>query len=474
MAIPVIGKVKNPLPWLVAAVMGSLLLVGGTTYTFLNNSKSKLDVEALTVPVNQQNLKLEIEASGRVEPIKSVNVSPKNPGRLVKLMVEQGDLVEAGQTLAIMENSELKVQSSQAQAELKQATASYSEGKAKIKAEIAQAQARLNQAQARLNQAQSRIPRDLTQTKAQIKAAESRLKLAGARRERNEYLLQQGAITQDTFDGVVNNEQNAQSTLNELQEKLQQLEITGGSEVGQLEAEINEARIALEQRQQTAEDEIAGLQAAIDAANAAWQQSEIQYTDTIVKAPFAGTVTQRYAVEGSFVTPSTSASSTASASATSILALAQGLEVVAKVTEIDIGQLEPGQKVKIVADAYPDRQFEGVVKRIAPEAIVEDNVTSFEVRIKLLTGEDKLRSKMNVDVTFLGKELSDSLVVPTVAVVTEKGETGVMVLNSKNQPEFTPVKIGLTVNNQTQILEGIDGDERVFIDLPEEKKGKKK
>ncbi len=62
-------------------------------------------------------------------------------------------------------------------------------------------------------------------------------------------------------------------------------------------------------------------------------------------------MTQRYAVEGSFVAPSTSGSSTASASATSILALAQGLEVVAKVTELDIGQLQPGQKVKIVADA---------------------------------------------------------------------------------------------------------------------------
>lgn len=475
MAIPVIGKVKHPLPWLVAVVMGSLVIVGGTTYTFLNNSRSKLDIDALTVPVNQQNLQVEIEASGRVEPIKSVNVSPKNPGRLVKLLVEQGDEVEAGQTLAIMENSELKAQNSQAQAELQQATASYSEEKAKIKAEIAQAQARLNQAQARLNQAKSRIPRDLTQTKAQINAAQSRLKLTTARRKRNEYLLQQGAITQDTFDEALNDEQNAQSSLRELQEKLQQLETTGGSEVEQIEAEINEAQIALEQRQQTVEDEIAGLQAAIDGANAAWQQSEIQYADSIVKAPFAGTVTQRYAVEGSFVTPSTSASSTASASATSILALAQGLEVVAKVTEIDIGQLQPGQKVKIVADAYSDRIFKGVVKRIAPEAIIEDNVTSFEVRIKLLSGEDKLRSKMNVDVTFIGEELSDRLVVPTVAIVTQQGETGVMVLNDNNQPEFTPVKIGITVDNKTQILEGIDSDERVFIDLPEKnlKKGKK-
>lgn len=474
MAIPVIGKVKRPLPWLIALAVGSLVLFSGTTYTMINASKSKLDLEALTVSVNKQDLNVEIEASGRVEPVKNVNVSPKEPSRLVKLLVEQGDMVKEGQTLAIMENSELEAQKAQAEAEFKQARASYLEGKAKVNAEIAQAQARLNQAQAKLNQAQNRIPRDITQAKAQINAAESRLKLVEERKKRNEYLLEQGGIAQDTLDEVIDNYQNAQASLNELKEKLQQLETTGSSEVGQLEEEANEARIALEQRQQTAADEIAGLQAAVDASNAAFKQSEIKYADTIVKAPFDGTVTQRYAVEGSFVTPSTSASSTASASATSILALAQGLEVIAKVTELDIGQLEPGQKVKIVADAYPDREFEGEIKRIAPEAIVEDNVTSFEVRIKLLTGQDKLRSKMNVDVTFLGEELSDTLVVPTVAIVTEKGETGVMIVNEQDRPEFTPVKIGLTLQNKTQILEGLDGDERVFIDLPEEKgrKGK--
>ena len=150
------------------------------------------------------------------------------------------------------------------------------------------------------------------------------------------------------------------------------------------------------------------------------------------------------------------------------MALAQGLEVVAKVTELDIGQLQPGQKVKIVADAYPDREFTGEITRIAPEAVIEENVTSFEVRIKLLTGQNLLRSKMNVDVTFIGKELTDSLVVPTVAIFTENGEQGVMIPGENNQPRFQPVKIGLYLGDKTQILEGIDANQKVFIDLPEE------
>ncbi|WP_036483975.1 efflux RND transporter periplasmic adaptor subunit [Myxosarcina sp. GI1] len=468
MEIPVIGKVKPSLPWFLGLTTTCLILIGGTTYAILQSSRSKLDIETLTVAATEQNLSVEIEASGRVEPVRSVNISPKEPGRLVKLLVEQGDRVTTAQTLAIMENSEQQVETSRAAAELRQSQAGLSEGKAKIEAEIVRARARLQQARARLQQAQARIPRDIEQTKAQIDAAESRLELVKERRRRNQYLLNEGAIAQDTFDEALNEYQNAQATLTELKQRLQQLQITGDSEIAQLEAEVNEAQTDLNQRQQTAAAEIESLQATTDVSQAALERSQIQYADTIVKAPFDGIVTQRYAVEGAFVTPSTSASSTASASATSILALAQGLEVVAKVPELDVGQLERGQKVRIIADAYPDSVFFGEVAQIAPEAIIEDNVTSFEVKIRLVTGQNKLRSKMNVDVIFLGQELEDTLVVPTVAIVTQKGETGVMLLNAEDEPEFKPVNIGLTIEDKTQVLEGLEAGDRVFIDLPEE------
>ena len=444
-----------------------LTLIGFTTYKLFTSTRSEVDFESLTVPVKEEDLNVEIQASGRVEPIKSVNVSPKTAGRLTQLLVEQGDRVKAGQTLAVMENSELEVQTSQSQAELKQNRASLAEGKAEINAEIAQSEARLRQLEAKLRQVENRIPKDIQQTKAQINGAKSRLKLVEQRVERNEYLLKQGAISEDAFDEISDNAQAARSNINELRQRLEQLETTGGAEVEQIKAEIREARIALQQKQATAPDEIAALEASLEQSQAALKQSQIQYEDSIVKAPFDGIVTQRYAVEGAYVAPSTSGSSTASASANSILALAQGLEIIAKVPELDIGQLQPGQKVQIVADAYPDRQFTGEIKRIAPEAIIEENVTSFEVRVKLLTGRDALRSKMNVDVTFIGKELQDSLVVPTVAIFTEDGEQGVMVLGEDNRPVFQPVRVGLYLGDRTQILEGVEANQEIFIDLPE-------
>ena len=458
-------------PILVTGIAGiCLTLIGLTAYSIITNTGSEVEVESLTVPVRQEDLNVEIEASGRVEPIKSVNVSPKEPGRIVELLVEQGDRVETGQTLASMENAELKIQTNQARAELRQNRATLQEGKAEINAEIAQSQARFRQLQAKLRQVQSRIPKDIEQTKAQINAAESRLQLVRQRVQRNEYLLEQGAISQDAFDEIGDNAQNAKSSINELRQRLEQLQTTGGAEVEQIEAEIAEARAALEQKQATAPNEVEALEASLEQAQAAFRQSEIQYEDSIVRAPFDGIVTQRYAVEGAYVAPSTSGSGTASASANSILALAQGLEIIAKVPELDVSQLQPGQKVKVVADAYPAREFTGEIKRIAPEAVIEENVTSFEVRVKLLTGQDTLRSKMNVDVTFIGRELENSLVVPTVAIFTEDGEQGVMIPDEDGRPVFQPVKVGLYLGKDTQILEGIEADREVFIDLPESRR----
>lgn len=443
------------------------LILGTTTYVVIQKSASQTNLEELTVPVTKDNLKVKISASGKVEPIKSVNVSPKNPGRLVELMVEQGDKVVAGQTLAVMENLEIKARTAQDQAQLQQALANLQQNKITISGDIRQAKARLAQTEARLDQARARIPREISQTQAQLQAAESKLKLTQERIRRNQYLVDRGAISQDSYDEAVNENQNALAVIAEVTQRLEQLQMTRNPEISQLEAEVSEMKLALEQREKSYEDEIKALQAQVDLAQATLEQSEIQYDDTIVKAPFNGIITQRYAVEGSFVTPSTSASTSASASATSILALAQGLEIIAKVPEVDIGQLYQGQKVEIIADAYPEEVFKGTVKRIAPEAIVEDNVTSFEVRISLLTGQDKLRSKMNVDITFLGQELENTLIVPTVAIVTQEGTTGVMLLNEENKPEFMPVKLGLTLQDKTQIIDGVTADDRVFIDLPE-------
>jgi HlyD family secretion protein len=474
MELPRIGKVKRPLPWLAGLLAAAIMGVGGVGYLTIAARTPKIDLNKLTVPAQAQNITLRITASGSVVPIQSVNLSPKTSGRLRELYVEQGDRVEQGQVVARMEDADAKARVAQAQANLSKAQASLAEGISGSRPEeIRSAQARLLQAQARLNQARTGNPSEVDQTRAQVKAAQSRLDLAKVRADRYGNLADEGAVSLDRRDEALTDERNARAALEEAQQRLKNVQSGTNPEIDQLEAAVAEAQAEVQRLQNgTRPEEIAQSKAAVEAAKAELQAAQVQLQDTVITAPFSGIVTQKYATQGAFVTPTTSASSTASATSTSIIAIAKGLEILAEVPEVDVGQIKPGQSVEIVADAFPDQIFKGRVKLVAPEAVVEQNVTSFQVRVSLLTGQTELRSGMNVDLTFLGQQVNNALVVPTVAIVTKDGKTGVMIPDAKNQPKFQLVTIGPTLQDQTQVLEGLKPGQRVFIDLPKDSRPK--
>ena len=436
------------------------------------------------------------------------------------MFVEQGDRVIQGQKIAQMENAETQAAFAQAQANVQQAQANLSKAKnGTRREEITQAQAKLSQAQANLNkakngnrpeetaqvqaklaQAQANLnltksiaPQQIEQASAQISAATAKLKLAQAQIDRFRSLKQSGAIAQDKLDTATADYQTARANLLDVQQKLLQIRNNSQSEVNQHQAIVTEVQQSLRQSQlgsrsedvaslaaQVAQaqaafqqakngsrpEEIAQLTAAVAVATAQMQSARSQLADSTVIAPFAGLITQRYASIGAFVTPTTSASTSTSATSTSIVALAKDMEVKAKVPEVDIGKIKVGQKVEITADAFSDKPFQGTVRLVAPEAVVEQNVTSFEVRIALDTGKELLRSGMNVNTVFSGKRTSNALTVPTTAIGSKKGKTGVYIPGENNEPKFKEIKVGGSVKDKIQVLEGLQPGDRVFIDIP--------
>ena len=478
--IPLIDKkIKHPRRWLIALITTGVLVTGAaTTYTAISQGRGKENIAELTVPVASKNVTLRIEASGTVVPIQSVNISPKNPGTITQLYVEQGDEVRKGQILARMDSDDIQARIAQARANISQATAQLAEAKAGSRPqEISQARARVAQVRAELAAAQrGNRPQEISQAQFQVAAAKARTDLAQRRVGRYRKLYQEGATERDTLDQYISEANTSQANLREAQKRLSL--IRSGSrreDITRLRASFDEASSALKLLEAGSRPEvIAQRQANVNAAQAQLQAEKVNLEDTIIRAPFSGTITQKYANIGAFVTPTTSASTSASATSSSIVALAQGLEVVANIPEGDIDAIRTGQKVKIVADAFPDKIFQGQVRLIAPEAVVESGVTLFKVKVAINTGKDKLQSGLNVDLTFLGEELENALVVPTVTIVTEDGEQGVLVPDEKNKPKFQKVTIGSQIGNETQVLEGLEPDDRVFTSPPKEYKIQKK
>ena len=73
---------------------------------------------------------------------------------------------------------------------------------------------------------------------------------------------------------------------------------------------------------------------------------------------------------------------------------------------------------------------------------------------------------MTADVDFQTGESAISTLIPTVAIVTENGKPGVLVVGQNNQPKFQEVELGLSSGSKTAIINGISPNDLIFVDLP--------
>lgn len=478
---------------------GAIGLVGATQLSWLKpGGEVNKALAELTVEARREKLIAKVKASGTITPRQTVNVSPKSAGRVIKLMVEQGDSVVEGQELARMDASDIEGERDQVLAAIASAQARLEQLRSPNRPELVrQAANEVGRSEGDVFNAESEISNaqsDITRSEGLIADARAGLELAQRQYDRNLNLQGQGAISINALDEFERKLQGARQTLrqtvaqrDQAQEKVRQAK----AKRTQAQIQVSSKQEGLMQQGQSGSDgDIAVQQAQVEEAQARLKAIETRIEDTIIRAPFSGLVTQRYASVGAFVTPTTqaSASATGGATSTSIVAIASELEVLAKIPEIDINQVKIGLSSEMVVDAFPSEIFKAKVRLIAPEAIEERDVKFFQVRLKLLSGQRTLKSGMNVDMEFAGPE-SEALLVPTVAIVTKKGRPGVLVPDEKGNPKFKPVTVGTTQSGRsrskskddggdksggstgkTQVTEGLKEGDRVFINLPEGQK----
>lgn len=136
--------------------------------------------------------------------------------------------------------------------------------------------------------------------------------------------------------------------------------------------------------------------------------------ETIIKSPIDGMVLKKYVEKGQIIASGISAVSGGTTIAT--VADLSRAYINAAVDEVDIGQIDPGQKATLIAESYPDREFSGQVLRIHPLAKVEQNVTTFDVTIQVDNSEGLLMAGMNASVEIVAGERENVLLVPREAL----------------------------------------------------------
>jgi HlyD family secretion protein len=173
-------------------------------------------------------------------------------------------------------------------------------------------------------------------------------------------------------------------------------------------------RIITATEYEAAQIDFANAQSALVAARTSLDLRKQSLEDATVRAPVGGTIIERTVALGTVITSATGAFG----GGTTLLKMADlsQVRVRALFNETDIGQVRPGQSATVTVDAYPDRRFVGMVEKIEPSAVIQQNVTMFPVLVTLDNTEGLLKPGMNGETSVLVERRVGVISVPNDAV----------------------------------------------------------
>ena len=198
------------------------------------------------------------------------------------------------------------------------------------------------------------------------------------------------------------------------------------------------------------------VKAGIAVAQAAVQAATVALENTVIRAPFDGTVLTKNADVGEVVAPL--AGSAFSKSAVVTIADLRSLQVEADVAESNLEAISPGQPCEIVLDAYPDVRYPAFVAKIVPTA--DRAKATVQVKVAFRSYDSRVLPEMSAKVHFLPRpsrvtvDTQPVLVVPGTAVAERGGRSVVFVVERSRAVEV-PVVVGRQVGSSVAIREGL-------------------
>ena len=195
------------------------------------------------------------------------------------------------------------------------------------------------------------------------------------------------------------------------------------------------------------------MEAQLNLAEAQAQQSiaelselNIRLEQTDILAPMSGIVSVRYVDPGALVTPSNS-----------ILQVVNLKTMVTQgnVPERSIGRLRVGNHANVFVDAIPDREFKGVVARIAP--ILDAATRSALIEIDILNPEMLLKAEMFVRIGLDLGSMRQTTLISRDGLVYRGQQPGVYVVEGgTDRPVFRVIETGLTREGQVEVLANLN------------------
>jgi HlyD family secretion protein len=402
-----------------------------------------------TATVRRGSLVISASGSGSVIAAQEADLAFERSGRLVNLYVKEGDQVEEGGVLAVLESSESSASLSY---QLSSAKLAVLKAEQSLKDLLATDSSSLTQAQLDLL--------DAKDTLESLVAKRSKMNYQRCSQDtiddyQASYDMAVAAYQRVSDDARYDAMQTALANLNWCVAYYTEAEIAAQDlKVTLAELEVTELEQQIEQLQAGADaTEVAMAEAELENAQAqlALVEEELEQEELI--APFSGTVMAVNAAIGDLVSTSP------------IITLADlnhpTLEIF--VDETDITQIGVGYEVEVVFDAFPDETFTGRVISVDPSLTSSGNVQAVRGLMQLDEGSfskpQTLILGLNASVEIIGSRAENALLVPVEALrEITPGSYSVFVMEG-DQPTLKIVEVGLMDYTYAEIKSGLnEGD----------------
>ncbi|MCD6290052.1 MAG: biotin/lipoyl-binding protein, partial [Anaerolineae bacterium] len=266
------------------------IVIGGSIFGYQMSARGKTSAspDYKTYVVKRGNIVSTVSATGSIEPRQRVSLAFKSAGRVAEVLVQEGDHVQAGQELARLDTSDLKLALAQAEATLRMNQARLQQArKGPDESEVLAARAQLASAQAAYRQLLRGPTEDQKRAaRAAVERAKAVLEQAQAAYDKVAHLPNVAMLPQSA--------QLRQATI-DLEAAEAQYRITTAppteAQIAQAQAQIAQAQANLDRLLKgISQEEIAIAEAQVAQAQAAVDQARLALENAILRAPFDGVV----------------------------------------------------------------------------------------------------------------------------------------------------------------------------------------
>lgn len=355
-----------------------------------------------------------IQATGSLSADETSDVASQTSGQVVSTPVGVGAFVRQDAVIARLNDRDARLRLRQAQAGVSQAVAG-----------VRQAEARLG-LRPNGNFDASSIP-EVRTANASLEQAQAELRLAEANERRYRELVETGDVAVSIYDQYRTQRDIARARVNSARQ--------------QLESAINTAR--------QSNQAIQSAEAAVESARSQVAIAQKALGDAIIRAPYAGFISNRPVAVGEYVTP---------ASVVATLLRTNPIKLMLQVPEADAPFISSGMGVALEVDAHGDKKFAGRVTAVNPAIDPTSRAATIEVQVE--NSDNALRAGMFATAQIVRQGGNQAVYVPRAAVFGDQNTQSYRVFVIEGDvAKLRVVQIGTEEGDWIQIISGVKPDE---------------